>query len=68
VLGVTSVIRPIPLQPGGHLDLLVVAVLSLILFLVSMTNDRKIVRTEACLLLVIYVAYITWRSSNALIS
>jgi cation:H+ antiporter len=68
VLGVTSVIRPIPLQPGGHLDLLVVAVLSLILFLVSMTNDRKIVRTEACLLLVIYVAYITWRSSNALIT
>jgi cation:H+ antiporter len=68
VLGVTSVIRPIPLQPGGHLDLLVVAVLSLILFLVSMTNDRKIVRTEACLLLAIYVGYITWRSSNALIS
>jgi cation:H+ antiporter len=68
VLGVTALIRPIPLQPGGHLDLLVVAVLSLILFLVSMTNDRKIVRTEASLLLAIYVAYIAWRSSKALLA
>jgi cation:H+ antiporter len=62
VMGVTSIVRPIPVPPGGHLDLLVVALLSLILFLVSMTNNRQIIRTEASGLLVLYLAYIIWRS------
>jgi cation:H+ antiporter len=66
VMGVTSVVRPIPIPLGGHLDLLVVALLSLILFLVSMTNDRRIIRTEASGLLVIYVVYIVWRSLQAI--
>jgi cation:H+ antiporter len=63
VAGVTSLIRPIPIPPGGHLDILVVAILSLMLFFVSMTANRRIIRGEAALLLGGYVAYIAWRAS-----
>jgi len=66
VMGVTSLVRPIPVPSGGHLDLLVVALLSLILFLVSMTNSRRIIRTEASILLIVYLSYIFWRSSQAI--
>jgi cation:H+ antiporter len=62
VLGVTSVVRPVPVPAGGPLDLLVVALLSLILFLVSMTNNRQIIRTEASFLLALYLSYIIWRA------
>lgn len=65
VLGVTTLIGNVPVPAGGHLDLGIVAVLSLILFLVSMTNNRQIIRTEAAVLLTVYVAYLTWRSMNA---
>jgi cation:H+ antiporter len=67
VLGVTALVRPVPVPPGGHLDLLVVALLSLILFLVSMTNNRQIIRTEATVLLLLYLAYIAWRSQHVVL-
>ncbi len=62
VMGVTSLVRPVPVPAGGHLDLLVMALLSLILFLVSMTHMRQIIRYEAAGLLGLYVAYMGWRS------
>jgi len=62
VLGVTSIVRPVPVPPGGHTDLLVVAGLSLVLFAVSVSYRREIVRTEACLLLAVYLGYLSWRS------
>ena len=62
VLGITSIIRPIPVPPGGHLDLLVVAALSLVLFAVSVSHRREIVRTEAYVLLAAYLGYLSWRS------
>jgi len=65
VLGVTSLISYVPVPPGGHLDLLLVALLSLILFLSASTHTRKIVRTEALLLLVVYCGYIAWRSARS---
>jgi len=65
VAGVTSVVRPIPIPAGGHLDLLVVALLSLMLFGVSATANRRIIRGEALLLLSVYVGYILWRASSA---
>ena len=65
VAGVTSVVRPIPIPAGGHLDLMVVALLSLLLFAVSATASRRIIRGEAVLLLVSYLAYMTWRSFHA---
>jgi glutaredoxin len=53
--GVTSVVRPIPIPAGGHLDLLVVAVLSLMLLGVSASANRQIIRGEAMVLLTAYV-------------
>ena len=64
VMGVTSLVRPVPVPPGGHLDLLLMALLSLILFLVSMTHNRQIIRTEAVGLLVLYFVYMIWRSGS----
>lgn len=65
VLGVTSIVRPVPVPPGGHWDLLVVAGLSLVLFAVSLSYRREIVRTEACVLLAVYLGYLAWRSGVA---
>jgi len=62
VLGITSIVRPIPVPPGGHIDLLVLAGLSLALYAVSVSHRREIVRTEACVLLAAYLGYLGWRS------
>ena len=64
--GLTSIVNPIVVPDGGHLDLMVVAVLSLVLYLVSTTGNRQIIRGEAILLLSIYLVYIGWRSGQAL--
>ena len=66
VLGVTSLVGRVPVPPSGHYDLAVVALFSLILLLVSMTGKRRIIRTEAVVLLFLYFGYLTWRSSQAL--
>jgi len=60
--GVTAMVRPIPVPSGGYADLLVMVVLSILLLLVSRNFRQVIVRTEATLLLVIYLAYMVWRS------
>jgi cation:H+ antiporter len=62
VLGVTSLVGRVPVPPNGHYDLVVVVLLSLILLLVSMTGKRRIIRTEAVVLLLVYFVYLTWRS------
>jgi cation:H+ antiporter len=62
VMGLTSTVSSVPVPSGGHLDLIVVSVLSVLLFLVSNTADRKIIRGEALLLLVGYFMYMSWRT------
>ncbi len=64
--GLTSIVNPIVVPSGGHLDLMVVAVLSLVLFLVSVSRGRQIIRGEAILLLAIYLTYIGWRAGQAI--
>ena len=66
VLAVTTLVSPVPVPAGGHLDLLVMALLSAILFLVSTTGDRRIIRTEAAVLLLVYFGYLSWRSGQVL--
>jgi cation:H+ antiporter len=66
VLGVTSLVAHIEVPPGGWWDLAMVSLFSLILFLVSMTNNRKIIRTEACVLLILYFGYLYARSAQLL--
>jgi cation:H+ antiporter len=62
VLGTTSVLRPVPVPPGGVLDLIVVIGLSTLLWLTSASGGQKIIRTEAVLLLTVYVGYMVTRA------
>jgi len=64
VCGATAVVNPIEVPRGGHLDLVVVALLSLVLFGTSITSQRRIIRGEAAFLLFSYVAYLVWRSAT----
>ena len=66
VLGVTSLVGRVPVPPSGHRDLAVVFLFSLILLLVSRTGNRRIIRTEAVVLLLLYFGYLTLRTSQAL--
>lgn len=66
VLGVATLVGPVPVPPGGRGDLLVMALLSLILFAVSLTDNRRIIRSEAVVLLLLYFGYLVLRSSQAL--
>lgn len=63
VLGVTSVIRPVPVPASGHGDLIFVAALSAILLPLSFGPGRRISRLGGALLFGGYVAYLWYRSS-----
>jgi cation:H+ antiporter len=62
VLGVTAFVRPIPIPPGGHLDLAATAVLSLALFFTARTHNQRIIRYEGLGLLTIYISYMVIRT------
>jgi len=66
VLGVTSLVAHIEVPPGGWWDLAMVSLFSLILLLVSITDNRKIIRTESCVLLILYFGYLYARSAQLL--
>jgi len=65
VLATTACIRPIEVPKWGMVDLTVTGMLSVALLVVSVTNTRRIVRAEAGMLLVAYVAYLCWRVTVA---
>jgi cation:H+ antiporter len=62
VAGVTATIRPMPIPPGGHIDLMFVVVLSLVFTLTASTNRNVILRGEGLFMLALYLGYMTWRS------
>jgi len=64
VLAVTVCIRPVEVPEHGMIDLGFAAALSVALLVVSLTSYRRILRAEAGLLLVAYVAYVAWRSTS----
>jgi cation:H+ antiporter len=64
VLAVTAFIRPIPIPPNGLLDLGMTAALSVALLALSLTGGRRIMRAQATLLVVAYLAYAGWRSAT----
>lgn len=66
VLGITCIVRPVEVPEGGYLDLIAMASFSLFLFMVSMSNNRRIIRGEAMILLVAYFSYVGWRSVSAM--
>jgi len=59
ILGVSSVIRPIPFEAGSNLDVGMVIVGSLLLFLYMFTGKKRVLdRWESIGFLVLYVCYI----------
>lgn len=61
--GVTASICEIPVPRGGVSDLVVVIGLSVVLWLTSISHGRRIIRTEAALLLGLYVGYLVGRTT-----
>jgi cation:H+ antiporter len=61
VLGTTSTIRTIPVPEGGLVDLTVVLALSIMLWLMSLSQRNRIIRAEAMLLLGLYVGFLIGR-------
>ena len=62
VLGVTSTIRPVPVPPSGHWDLLFVAVLSAILVPLSLNKRKEIPRWAGGLLFAVYLGFLAIRA------
>ncbi len=62
VLGATASIHPVPVPEGGRLDLGMVIVFSLLFWVMSRNHRKHIVRTEAALLLALYITYLSART------
>jgi len=63
--GIVSVIRPIPIPAEGHVDLLVMAFLSIVLLPLALRGGRVINRMEGAFLLLVYVSFLAWRLQQA---
>ena len=61
IMGITATVRPIPVPAAGGVDLIALALFTVILVPFSLTNGRRIVRTEGVVLLVLWIAYIALR-------
>jgi cation:H+ antiporter len=62
ILGISTIVRPVPVPAGGPWDLLVLCLLSVLLLFMCLTHRQQILRREAVVLLSIYVIYIGARS------
>ncbi len=64
ILGITSLIKPIPVNPVMLATDGIVMIVASLLFLVFATRDRRVVRMEGIVLLACYLAYfgyLVWR-------
>lgn len=60
VLGITSLLKPIPVNPAMLATDGIVMIVASLLFLVFATRDRKVVRWEGAVLLAGYLIYFGW--------
>jgi len=61
ILGLSSIIKPLPFQPGSNIDICVVILASLLLFLWMFTGKkRSLDRWEAIILVILYASYIVF--------
>jgi cation:H+ antiporter len=58
ITGVASTINPMPIPIWGHVDLAATAILSLLLFFVARTHNRRIIRYEGLVLLTLWGCYV----------
>jgi cation:H+ antiporter len=63
--GVVSTIRPVAIPAGGHVDLLVMAFLSVALLPIAVRSDRTITRGEGAFLMAVFSGYLGWRIVGA---
>lgn len=63
--GVVASIHPVVIPPGGRLDLLVLAFLSVVLLPIAIRSGRTITRGEGAFLFAVFLAYLGWRISEA---
>jgi len=61
IMGTTATVRPVEVPTLGHYDLVALAAISLLLVPFALSNRRRIVRWQACVLLILWVAYMAWR-------
>jgi cation:H+ antiporter len=65
ILGLTSVIKPIPLTSGNNLDMLMAIFASFLLFIsIFIFRSHMVGRTEGFLFVLIYIAYISYKALN----
>jgi len=64
--GLVSAIHPMPVPPGGQLDLLFMTLMCIALLPVAIRGPRKITRAEGAMLLLTYASYICYRVYNAM--
>ena len=62
VLGISSLIQPVPIPAGTGSSLLMMLFLTLLLWPMILTNQRRVVRWEGALLLLLYFAHIAYQS------
>lgn len=61
VLGLSSIVKPLPFQPGGNIDIGVVILASLLLFLWMFTGKKhSLDRWEGIIFIILYASYITF--------
>jgi cation:H+ antiporter len=67
ILGISAVIRPLPVGPGTNRDILVVIMASVLLFVCMFTGRRhRLDRWQAALFIVAYAAYVGFTILNSL--
>jgi len=65
ILGISSLIKPLPVAEGININILVLIGASLILFFSMFTGKRRTIdRWEGCLFIVFYIAYIMYLIKN----
>ncbi|MCC6539002.1 MAG: calcium/sodium antiporter [Bryobacterales bacterium] len=63
--GLVATIRPVAVPPGGHADLLFMALLSVLLLPVAVRSGQTVTRGEGAFLLVSYLLFLGWRVSGS---
>jgi cation:H+ antiporter len=59
ILGISSIIRPLPMQARDNIDIIVVIIATLLLFLSMFTGKKRTLdRWEGCVFIFFYAAYI----------
>jgi len=65
ILGLTAVVRPVPVPDAGLSDLGALAFFSLLFLPLARSSGRRIVRWEGVCLITAYLAYMGWRFAQS---